>query len=431
MLNYTINLDTKLHNAIEWNDLKEVKALLEDDSVVAMLARNQHLFQSAISLARADIVKSLIEAGIRISNFSIDVDWVKLLEREDHQFNDRLSRWLKDKPASTLPHSAHAASNTSGSILNDDAIELASTYFSEHSTVKLKKEMITPYSVIKDDNGDLYALFNPMNSNKEFNRLGKGEHGEIRYAQNIKTKEWCAVKISSEIGSLLKEIPFLKSLNRYRGFQSRDNKHYLFMDYIPGINLTLLYDFVFHNEALSDRHEAKLFLNILCALKEQLIKNKIVHQDLHRSNFMITPHTWELTIIDYGSAYFNLQNDADNHIEDIIHILSCFKFNNETLDRIAKRLASNFTEDLYQKLDGTIEEINDFINKTTLPPKNHSQIKPDPILTPLFQSEFNTSKAEPSCSSSTTKRNEHPSEPLYDAPKRQRVNNKFRYILFL
>lgn len=156
-------------------------------------------------------------------------------------------------------------------------------------------ESKNPFSIVKDAEGNIYALSRKI--------LGKGRAGKVKLAQDLKTRELVAVKISHD-GFLGTDVQGLKELKRFRGEQTRCSehrfKHYVFMKYFDGITVS---QFEYYIRA----HELELSLDQLIHFRESLFKaldvlteRNISHGDLHSSNILIDPRTWKAEIIDLG-----------------------------------------------------------------------------------------------------------------------------------
>lgn len=201
---------------------------------------------------------------------------------------------------------------------------------SDPEKVKLsRKEHMSKFSVIKAENGDLFAVYNPKIHNPRNNALvGEGMHAVIKAAQNIETGEWVALKQQegfvqgeeeevskgkAEIAQAQAERKYLGKRQALRGAQKRTKLwsrkeveiHYIFMDIVPGVQLyggvkdKSLRDFV---PDMSKEDLLTLYLNILQGLKELKDQN-IIHRDLHHQNILVdVDNNYKVNFIDWGSA---------------------------------------------------------------------------------------------------------------------------------
>lgn len=183
----------------------------------------------------------------------------------------------------------------------DDRIlqDILSQLFITQQT-KFKKDATHPYSVILDNHGTPYALFHE--------KLGKGESGKVKLAQNLLTKEFVAVKIilQNKINtalSIANECQLLEKRKQFLGKQQRPKKkHYVFMKLLPGISISNLIDCLKESNIHLSQTQQKHLLTALLKTLLSLMEDNIHHDDIHSGNILIDPRNWEANIIDYGEA---------------------------------------------------------------------------------------------------------------------------------
>lgn len=215
-------------------------------------------------------------------------------------------------------------------LLSPSERDAVSKILSDPKKIKVsRKEHISQFSVIKDENGALFAIYNPKGHNvRNSDPAGAGLHGVIKAAQNLETGEWVALKIQkgllegtpneitegkTEIDQALAEKKYLGKKQSLLGGQKRikqfSNKkmemHYIFMNIVSGVQLMGNYgdkhllDYV---PQMSEKDLLTLYLNILQGLKE-LKDQDIIHRDLHSQNILVdVDNNYKVTFIDWGSA---------------------------------------------------------------------------------------------------------------------------------
>ena len=144
-------------------------------------------------------------------------------------------------------------------------------------------------------------------------QIGEGGCAKIFLANNIETKETCAVK-SIEIRTekarryLQNEINTMEAMKGIEGIVQyidtfkEEQKTYVVMEYING---WCLQDVV-ENLQLDERVIATLCKNILTSLKELHARN-IIHRDIKCGNIMLTQEG-ETKLIDFGYATYCPEN---------------------------------------------------------------------------------------------------------------------------
>lgn len=202
------------------------------------------------------------------------------------------------------------------------------TYHAEALT-DLEQKLALPYSVVRDKNGQIYALY----EGKE-RLLGTGKFGRVKLAQNLETGEWVALKIQikESMKHLAEKSEYEKAKTRFEkeaktneevGFQkgwaerslSKVGKRYDFQVLVTGRELwknhfsssvrnstdkTISQNFIKDLEEYLD-----IWSEMLLNLKKLHDKN-IVHADAHLGNFLYdresrnAGRTPFLTLIDFG-----------------------------------------------------------------------------------------------------------------------------------
>lgn len=195
-----------------------------------------------------------------------------------------------------------------------------------------KKQGICRYSVVRDENGQLFAIYNPaVDDQSKKKDYDKGAHAVVKVAQNLETGEFVAVKIQkvvkpksgskenkAELEQIAAEKRFLGKKKILKGYQRRlkqekgneYDKHYIFKKIIPGIQLiappstkgtTLAKDYVY-TKRLREQDYLDLFYNLLMCL-QSLNQEAIIHRDLHGGNVLIDPDNgFSVEFIDWGTA---------------------------------------------------------------------------------------------------------------------------------
>jgi serine/threonine protein kinase len=176
---------------------------------------------------------------------------------------------------------------------------------------KLSNKEMLSRSVIKDSNGQLWALLG-------FTReIPQGAQGTLKVAQNLETGEFCLVKIAKIKGEeeqykqkeASEEAKHLHKRGLLLGVQYRDKltkkhdyKHYNFIKILPGVKFKgkgkCAYAELEKNPPIE---MCTLIINMLLKLNE-LKKESVIHRDLHGGNILIDLKRLECTIIDFGTA---------------------------------------------------------------------------------------------------------------------------------
>lgn len=145
--------------------------------------------------------------------------------------------------------------------------------------------------------------------------LGEGGQGCVRLAKN-QEKSFAAVKIYDASHSTLtsdedlkREYKILKTLDRFIGAAAEENCKYIFMDYYPGESLLFfLYDIDKNSEEyyVSKKEiEYVIKISLLILVIGEIIdlhEKGILHHDIKSDNFIFDTKSFQLRIIDFGSA---------------------------------------------------------------------------------------------------------------------------------
>ena len=196
-----------------------------------------------------------------------------------------------------------------GFILSADQRERVEKVFLEQNIVKIKKKTMEDLanSVIKSKEGDLFVLLGFTN------KVPQGVQSVMKIAQNVKTGEFCLVKIAriEDLNTdgykkteaeretvILRNYPkmFIGAQSRTTGSQTYQYKHYNFIKILPGV--CFLESGINSAPAMQ---QCEVVLKILDAL-QKLNKNKLVHRDIHGENILVDPDTLEVNLIDFGLA---------------------------------------------------------------------------------------------------------------------------------
>lgn len=213
-----------------------------------------------------------------------------------------------------------------GMLLSQDELNSIHNEFSQKDVdlKKIKRGIHNRYSVIKNDEGELYALY----SGKE-GIIAQGAQGLIKIAQNLNTGDFCLVKITKaknidtkmyKINEARNEATYLKKRGLYLGGQERESesyplKHYSFLPILPGLTVNELYSAIVRGPIELDKStQAELLINLYQAILG-LQHEKIIHRDLHPDNILITPQNLEVNLIDFGYA---LEADEEGKCFDFL-----------------------------------------------------------------------------------------------------------------
>ena len=190
--------------------------------------------------------------------------------------------------------------------------------FKQTNAVKIsKKTKSTPFSVVKSQNGRLFALYNPSKGNG----IAKGAQGIIVVAQDILTKETCLAKIqkvpltkkNNEIDSIRKEVSFIQRNELLYGYQERIDTDknvtttYIFMKELPGLpvsdenNSTQCFETLYAKK-LTEAEKMIILRNLLINFMA-LSKANIIHKDLYPRNILIDPlDNFKVYFVDWGKS---------------------------------------------------------------------------------------------------------------------------------
>ena len=190
--------------------------------------------------------------------------------------------------------------------------------YSKSQLSALNVEIDSPYAVIKED----AQIFMVYEGRKKSHHAGVGTFGVVKFAQNMTTGDWVALKNlsskhSDENGKLIiysaekvnllgnNETTQLSTVGKLLGkfareSASKEHQVGILMQLAEGIDL-LKYKNLY-TKSYRYIHPAKL-LKILLQMCEQ-VKNlqakNMLHCDLKLENFQFNPHTWEIKLTDFG-----------------------------------------------------------------------------------------------------------------------------------
>jgi len=208
-----------------------------------------------------------------------------------------------------------------GALLSDEYKKIVLSAFVNTNETKISKkdfkENGAQYSLIRDEQGKIFAIYNP--GKKE--GIANGAFGIIKIAQNIETNEWCLVKIQKIkkqgnslpgfIDKIHAEKKFVNKAQILHGYQQRMNAEkntfvsYIFMAEVPGVAVI---DAIHpergfvksQGENLTDLQRLIILKNALTRLNE-LRQNNIIHRDLSPQNIFIDEDL-QVHFIDWGAA---------------------------------------------------------------------------------------------------------------------------------
>ncbi len=246
----------------------------------------------------------------KMLNIPLEVDLEDLQDKKNSRlFNEEAASDL-EKVLSTLP---------------------AGRYSKETIREEIKKSGLDwpkewpVYTMIKEQNGDLYAVYKGVKYGKH---LGQGSYGKVKLVQNIKTGSWEVVKVSNlkrykkedesyirvenpniraELELLLRaEHRLLKDIKVSHGnFIEAESKTYFIMDYANGENLD---SYLLNHQTLSPMSQLNIALQALERVQEVHEKGYI-HCDIKPENMRYDALNNKLTTLDYG---LSLVMDEDN-----------------------------------------------------------------------------------------------------------------------
>lgn len=234
-------------------------------------------------------------------------------------------------------HKRNVDNNQTG-WLSEKEIEAVKDYFSQNPTCKKisrkqpinyqGERILLTHSVMKSDDGALYALSRSTNKYKGITGLlGKGSFGAVKLAQSLEDNTIIAAKIQrnnpilealtpypqSEIIQLEEDIQ--QAVGQYVGKAERTigtakkihTKHYTFSDFIEGQSLHKYLD---KNPNISPHTKLTIILKVLQAT-QALHEKGIIHGDLSFNNILYNQKTGEINIIDFGLA---VRSDNPNDV---------------------------------------------------------------------------------------------------------------------
>lgn len=209
--------------------------------------------------------------------------------------------------------------DSQGFILSEqERAKVLEAFHQGKSMVKLsKKNNDIQYSVIQDDQQNLYAIYTTGGKWKDERGFAKGAQGILKVAQNCATGKFCLVKITK---GQLGEKPYIQHeaenessylIKRQMAFgkqtrqtQKYDYKHYTFMQIMPGILLGRMgpnSKGTFREKAkdLKPIEQARFLLNMLEQF-QIMYQQGVIHRDLHLENVLVDPASLAVNIIDFG-----------------------------------------------------------------------------------------------------------------------------------
>ncbi|BBM86558.1 serine/threonine-protein kinase [Candidatus Uabimicrobium amorphum] len=139
--------------------------------------------------------------------------------------------------------------------------------------------------------------------------LGQGGMGRVFLAQDIKTKQYvaikeCTIKNEQSAKRVEREYYFMLKINHeniVRGFDliKNDNHYFIVMEYIEGISLQ---DFIRRYPKSIDFNKQWDIIKQICEAVIVLHENDIIHRDLKPSNIMLVGDELQPKLLDFGIA---------------------------------------------------------------------------------------------------------------------------------
>lgn len=225
-------------------------------------------------------------------------------------------------------------------------------HVSNPQVVKLRKKAIDSKELLESETvrsilylgTDIFAIYRNLSIGKASGYLGaKGDskYGYVKLGQNLKTKEWVAIKIinnpfqeidyeaiddcddhdevENEVDmkvsnetlaidkKILTEISTLKELGLLKGYGCSNNKMYIAQTLFIGDTLNnyvfgakfLNFSSNFQEQAI--KHLIVISINLMKSL-ELLHRKGIIHRDLHGDNIIIEHSQLKANIVDFGSS---------------------------------------------------------------------------------------------------------------------------------
>lgn len=190
---------------------------------------------------------------------------------------------------------------------------------------KLTKSIVLITSIKIFNNKSYNESYNNIQNKYKYKygyKIGSGAYGHVFKCSNIKTNNYYAVKIISNIenyNNIIQEINILKTLHDIKynysliDYYSDNSYHYIITNYIPGISL---YTYI---KRLKKIDESKSIF-IIKQLSNQLLllkNNNIIHNDIKLDNIIIDINNLNVTLIDFGSS--NMIDKKENYRTTLVY----------------------------------------------------------------------------------------------------------------
>lgn len=244
-----------------------------------------------------------------------------------------------------------APQETPETLLNEEQITLARKIFSQNRSItKIKKNqrynidnkiVSFPFSVIKTEEGKLFAMYNGKQANNNYLRkqglLGKGSFGRVKLAVSldapyniVAAKVQIKEKLPRGADSIIaSEEAARQAMHQYISAADNRNlrhetKHYTFSEFIDGQSLYSYYRQNMYRMTTQDK--LNMVLKVLNAL-QNLHNQDLIHGDFSFNNILIDK-TGNLHIIDFGLAGKKSQ-EKDYIQPPLLKIFAGLRFNKD------------------------------------------------------------------------------------------------------
>lgn len=226
----------------------------------------------------------------------------------------------------TPPNAINSNNLHSGALLSPSQVAFVKEWFRHHPNdvvcraLKNKQGEISnrlylksKFSVLYDRKTQTYwVVYYGKMKNK---LLGEAGEGSVKYAQNMETLHWHALKIRKIIPeesryiheNFFNEYYMLKKIGRNAYRLNTNTRCYLILDLVPGENILKARNNI---AKLNDTETIGLILKLLLAYID-LANRNIIHRDLKPDNIMIDVKNNKVTIIDFGYAITKSKIDAE------------------------------------------------------------------------------------------------------------------------